>query len=228
MPAMVQDARVFAADEGRGSKVTMRGDASVARSRVTASGDIAEALGAMRGELLRFAHMQLRDRDGAEDAVQDAMLAAVAGAARFDGRSSLKTWVFGILRNKIVDRLRALTRSVGVGSLAADGDDTAAWERLFDEREHWAQGAAPVRWQDPEAALGSSEFYAVFETCMERLPATTARAFAMREVLGLETAEICDRLSITSGNFHVLMHRARLCLRECIDERWFRLGGGPC
>ena len=208
--------------------MTSRGDGSAARDRTADGGDIAGALGAMRGELLRFAHMQLRDRDGAEDVVQDAMLAAIAGASRFDGRASVKTWVFGILRNKIVDRLRAVKRSVSVGSLASDGDDTAAWERLFDGREHWAQGAAPVRWQDPDAALGSGEFHAVFETCMERLPATTARAFAMREVLGLDAAEICTRLSITRNNFHVLMHRARLCLRECIDERWFRLGGGPC
>ncbi len=194
----------------------------------TVASEIVAALGGMRGDLLRFAHLQLRDLDGAEDVVQDAMMAAVAGAPGFDGRSSARTWVFGILRNKIVDRLRTLQRSVSVGSLAIDGDDTAAWERLFDEREHWAVGAAPVRWQDPDAALGSSEFYAVFELCMERLPVTTARAFAMREVLGLEAAEICTRLAITRNNFHVLMHRARLCLRACIDERWYRLGGGAC
>ena len=194
-------------------------------ARVTA---LHASLGALRGDLLRFAAVQLRDRDGAEDVVQEALAAALAGAAGFDGRSTAKTWVFGILRFKIIDRLRSARRSVNVGSLSDDGDHTRTWERLFDERGHWTDAATPAAWREPDAALRDGEFYAVFEACLEQLPDTAARAFAMRELLGLSTQEICSSLAITSNHFHVLMHRARLVLRECIDARWFSIGAAGC
>ena len=186
------------------------------------------SLGALRGDLLRFASLQLRDRDGAEDVVQETLAAALAGAAGFDGRSTAKTWVFGILRFKIIDRIRVARRSVNVGSLSEDGDHTRAWERLFDERGHWTEESTPTAWREPDAALSDAEFYAVFEICLERLPDTTAKVFVMRELLGLDTQEICATLAITSNHLHVLMHRARLVLRECIDARWFSAGAGGC
>lgn len=175
----------------------------------------------LRRDMLRFARLQLRDDHQAEDAVQDALAAALAGSERFASRASLKTWVLSILKNKILDTFRQRARR---REQALD-DDMATHEHdiqgHFDETGHWAPEAKPADWGNPEQALASRQFWVVFEACLTRLPEVPARAFMMRELMGLETADICGELGITANHCGVLMHRARLGLRACLGERWF-------
>jgi RNA polymerase sigma-70 factor (ECF subfamily) len=173
----------------------------------------------MRPQMLRFARLQLRSDDAAEDAVQEALLAAHTGADKFAGAASAKTWVFSILKNKIIDELRRRMREGKVMDFAADAEEAEALEGLFDQRGHWA--TPPAAWANPEAALDKQQFWIGFEACLDGVPEKYGRVFMMREILGLETDEICKELSISTSNCWVLLHRARLGLRECLSRRWF-------
>jgi RNA polymerase sigma-70 factor (ECF subfamily) len=170
-------------------------------------------LEAERAYLLRYAGLQLRDPHAAEDAVQETLLAALAGEAGFQGRANLRTWLTGILKHKIVDAIRRRGREA-----AADAD-TTDFDALFAGDGHWQE--APRNWGDPDAAFEQKRFFAALEACLERLPGRTAQAFMMREHLGLETGEICKELAITPTHCWVLLYRARMALRECLEKNWF-------
>lgn len=172
-------------------------------------------LAALRPQLLRFARLQLRSDAAAEDAVQDALVSAMAGADGFAGAAALKTWVFSILRNKIVDEIRRRAREPEIDPV----DDEAEIDEHFAADGHWAD--MPATWANPEASLEQSQFWTIFEACLDGLHAKPARVFMMREFLGLGTEEICKELAISTSNCWVLLHRARLGLRECLALRWF-------
>lgn len=170
---------------------------------------------AERAYLLRYASLQLRDRHAAEDAVQETLLAALTGEPGFAGRAKLRTWLTGILKHKIVDAIRRASREA---PLAAQGDASER-DALFDARGHWID--APAAWSDPDASLEQKQFFAALRQCLEGLPAKTAQAFLLREHLGLETAEICKALGVTATHCWVLLYRARMALRECLQSNWF-------
>lgn len=198
-------------------------------SRTEKPGFSAEALISLRTDMLRFAQLQLRNRETAEDMVQEAIEGALRNASSFAGNSSLKTWVFAILRNRIVDHLRQAGRTVPMSSLVEDGDDwQERLEAMFNERGHWRSDARPAPWPDPEESMHSRQFWVVFETCLDHLPENTGRVFMMREFLGLESDEICAQLGISTSNCHVILHRARLKLRGCLGTGWRNSGGEKC
>lgn len=178
--------------------------------------DFRSRLESERPYLLRYASLQLRDSSLAEDAVQETLVAALAGEATFQGRANLRTWLTGILKHKIIDAIRRLTRDAGA---APAGQDSVEFDALFVDNGHWAD--PPAAWSDPDASLEQKRFFAALETCLERLPKKTAQAFMMREHLGLETAEICKELAITATHCWVLLYRARIALRECLEKDWF-------
>ncbi len=186
-------------------------------------------LAAIRTDLLRFARLQLRDAAAAEDAVQEALLAALANAQQFAGRAQAKTWVFGILRNKIVDVIRQQSRSSNVSSFS-NGEQSLdeTFETLFRENAHWTPASRPHDWGSPEAALRQQHFWHVFEACLTHLPENTARVFMMREFLDFETPEVCQELGITVSNCNVILHRARNALRLCLERGWFTSGEKTC
>jgi RNA polymerase sigma-70 factor (ECF subfamily) len=180
---------------------------------------------AIRRDMLRFARMQLRDSGAAEDMVQEALMAAMTGAKSFAGRSAFKTWMFAILRNKIVDHIRASSREICSSDLVRSSDMDAGLEDfdvLFKQGGHWNPDDRPATWSDPEAAFEQDAFWTVFDVCMNNLPEHIARVYTMRELLELETDEICAALNITSNNCFVILHRARLGLRVCLENRWFQ------
>jgi RNA polymerase sigma-70 factor (ECF subfamily) len=174
-----------------------------------------EQLEGLRPYLLRYASLHLRNRDAAEDAVQETLVAALAGEAAFAGRSNLRTWATGILKHKIIDTIR---RSGREQPLEGE-EDTADFDALFDQRGHWHEH--PEAWNEPDGALQQKQFIAALERCLEGLPPRTAQAFLLREHMGLETAEICKELGITSTHCWVLLYRARMALRECLEKTWF-------
>ena len=165
-----------------------------------------------RPYLLRYASLQLRDAHAAEDAVQETLLAALAGEAGFGERASLRTWLTGILKHKIIDAIRRASREAP----AASEDE---FDALFDQRGHWLE--MPGAWAAPDASLEQQRFFAALEACLKRLPHKIAQAFMMREHLGFETDEICKELAITPTHCWVLLYRARMALRECLNKEWF-------
>lgn len=183
----------------------------------------------LRRDMLKFAQLQLRDDCLAEDVVQEAIAAALAGGKEFGGRSALKTWVFAILRNKIVDAIRQRSRCINVSALTPEEEGLdEAFEALFKPNARWTPEARPKDWGDPEEAMRQEEFWEVFDACLKHLPENTARVFMMREFLEFETGEICTELSITTSNCHVILHRARNGLRRCLEKNWFAPGEQAC
>jgi RNA polymerase sigma-70 factor (ECF subfamily) len=186
--------------------------------------DLVGAINAQRGYLLRVAQLQLRDRDQAEDVVQETLLAALEGLAKFSGKSSVKTWLTGILKHKIVDAIRRKAREPAVGNLLqeADIEDLDVFFNDHD-RDHWE--TRPAEWRNPERDLEERQFLDMLDFCLEKLPPNTARVFMLREVMELESDEICQELRITSTNLWVILYRARMLLRKCLEQNWFAAPG---
>jgi RNA polymerase sigma-70 factor (TIGR02943 family) len=179
----------------------------------------ADQLGALRQDLLRYAQLQLRNEAWAEDVVSETLLASLEKPESFDNRSQLKTWLIGILKYKILDKFRHNKREVALPDNEDASDSDILEGLLFKADGHFE--TPPSDWGDPLSQLNRQEFFAVLEACMEKLPAQLGRLFLMREWLELSSEEICKELGLTSTNFYVQLHRARLRLRECLDIHWF-------
>ncbi|GAB4466810.1 MAG: RNA polymerase factor sigma-70 [Burkholderiaceae bacterium] len=176
-------------------------------------------LGGMRPLLLKLARLQLRNDAWAEDVVSETMLAAIEQAKNFQARSKVRTWVIGILKHKIVDQLRRQMREVSIEAQIESGE-LEDFDELFNQEGRRLQ---PVQsWGDPEALLSRQEFFEVLQACVDRLPPSLGRIFLMREWLEYETPQICKELNITPTNCNVMLFRARMRLRECIDLNWNR------
>ncbi len=179
-----------------------------------------------RGYLLRYATARLRDGTQAEEVVQEALLAALAGIDSFSGQSTLRTWLTAILKFKIIDLQRDLIsdRTHFVSATAEDDSADPEWlERQFDHTGHWNKQFA--EWHNPDQALEQKQFFAAFEQCMDKLPKAAGRVFFKREVMGADTEEICKEEGISSSNCWVMLHRARVSLRECLERNWFAGAG---
>jgi len=187
-----------------------------------------EYLEALRRQMHKFATLQLSDSHLAEDAVQEALLGALKNAKSFTGRAALKTWVFAILKNKIADVLRQKQRLVYASSLMHEDEESEDFSEFFNVKGFWQTDERPATWGNPEDALDQGQFWNVFEICLENLPGKQGRVFMMKEFVELDANEICVEVNITVSNLNVLLHRARLRLRECLENRWFTQGGQAC
>ncbi len=167
-------------------------------------------------QLFRYAIVRVGDREAARDLVQETFLAAVRARGRFAGRSSPGTWLTGILKHKIVDHFRKRSREPADAGLDPE-------EGRFQEDGRWKD--PPALWkQDPSLVLGRRQFWEILHRCLAELPPRRAGVFTLRELEGLATEELCKQLEITPTNLWVLLHRARLALRECLEQHGF--GGG--
>lgn len=174
-----------------------------------------------RPYLVRYALAQLRDRQQAEEAVQEALLAALESIGTFAGKSSLRTWLTSILRFKVIDLQRRATadRSHVEFDEGTTAEDKAWLDEIFDATGHWRE--APQSWSNPAGALEQRRFWEAFERCLGRLPHMGSRVFFKREVLGEDTEAICKDEAITASNCWVILHRSRLALRACLEKSWF-------
>ena len=177
----------------------------------------------LRVQMLKFALLQLSDQHQAEDAVQDALVGALKNSSSFGRRAALKTWVFAILKNKIADILRKRTRMKEASSFFRDGEEGDG-NTIFDTKGFWKEEERPVAWAQPMEAVKNDHFWLVFDTCLNELPENQAQVFMMREFIELESNEICESLDISTSNLHVLLYRARLRLRDCLENNWFTEG----
>jgi RNA polymerase sigma-70 factor, ECF subfamily len=168
--------------------------------------------------LFRYALMRMRNRDQAENLVQETFLAALQGQSSFRGKSSEKTWMVGILKHKIIDQFRKSIREKSVTELQNDEEQTI--DQFYDNVGQPRQ--YPKEWMpDPAASLHSKEFWQVFRSCLNELPERTANAFVLREIEGMTTEEICEEIDVTPTNLWVMLHRARLQLRAGLEKQWF-------
>lgn len=186
------------------------------------SNQLSEALLAEhRPVLFRYALLQLKDNELADDAVQETLLAAWQSSANFEGKAGLRTWLIGILKHKIADHWRRNSREAILSDfdqIDVDADE-AEEDAFFMSNGHWNGG--PSTWNDPEAAFAQQEFWAIYEICHSNLPPKMAQVFMLRELVGLEAEEVCRETGLSDANYWVTMHRARLRLRECLEIRWF-------
>jgi len=174
--------------------------------------------------LYSYAFSRVRNETTAEDIVQETLLAAIQGYDKFTGDASEKTWLTGILKHKIIDHFRRSGREC---DLTESERDMSSYEYLFDRKDewpgHWKNELAPVDWKaTPEEVLRESEFQGILTHCLGELPERIANAFTMREVDGFTSEEICEVLAVSPNNYWIMLHRARLHLRRCIEFNWFR------
>lgn len=175
--------------------------------------------------LFRFAMLRVRDPGVAEEVVQDTLVAALQARERFSGKSSERSWLTGILKHKIIDHFRRITRERPV-------DDVQPWtdehEELFDADGHWRMtgGSSPTEWDlSPSRTLEQKEFFEALAQCLSKLPRRIADAFTLRELEEMRTDEICKALNISPTNLWVMLHRARVQLRRCVQLNWFNRRG---
>jgi len=171
--------------------------------------------------LFRFAVARLRDRDAAEEVVQETFLAALRARERFTGASTERTWLVGILKNKVVDRIRRSVRDRPLPGVAASDDVTDA---VFD-RGYWR--SRPQAWpRHADAIAEDREFREALAGCLNRLPDRMGLAVRLRDADGIETDEICNILEVSATNLATLLYRARMRLRQCLEQSWRRERGG--
>jgi RNA polymerase sigma-70 factor (ECF subfamily) len=170
--------------------------------------------------LFRFALLRLKNPEAAEEVVQETFLSALKGRERFQGKASERTWMVGILKNKIFDHFRRSSREQQATEPAVD----AALEQCFNDKGRWKE--LPASWSmNPADLFEKREFWKVFTECFDKLPDRLSRAFSMVEMDGLKSGEVCKVLDLTATNLWVMLHRVRVRLRNCLDSNWFNVKG---
>ena len=173
--------------------------------------------------LFKYALARLRDPARAEDMVQETFLAALKGGKSFAGRSAEKSWLVGILKNKICDYYRRASRETSFTDMEFYSDEES--ERFVPDglsKDAWVHELGPLEWSsDPGASLDSQQFWKTFHDCSNKMPKNVATVFNLREVDGVESREICSLLNISESNLWVMLHRARMALRRCLETNWF-------
>ena len=171
--------------------------------------------------LYRYALFRVQNAQVAEDLVQETLIAALRARDGFAGRSTVRTWLFGILKHKIIDHIRKVSRErphEDIEFLMNMSDD------IFDGRGGWK--AKPAEWTtDPALLFQQHEFWEILQACMLALPPRLNQAFTLRELDGLSTEEVRKILQVSATNGGVMLHRARMRLRECLERKWFDENG---
>lgn len=166
--------------------------------------------------LFRYAYMRLRHEEMARDTVQDTLTAAWQARGGFEGRASVRTWLVGILKHKITDQIRRQVRE-RKSNEQVQSDPTSDF---FDAGGAWRQ--PPRDWRaDPEQLIEDKQFLQVLNDCIGNLSSQQREVFTLRELNGESTQTVCNACGISTTNLHVIMHRARLALRRCLEMHWF-------
>ncbi len=188
-------------------------------------GAFADLISRYSSPLLRVAMTYTGSRAVAEEVVQETWLGVLHGLDRFEGRSSLKTWIFKILTNIAATRAARERRSVPFSALAVreaeDGEPSVDMDRFFPPDHdrwpgHWALG--PTRWEPPEARLLGGEVREFMLREIHRLPPAQRTVIALRDIEGWSAEDVCDALEVSEGNQRVLLHRARSKVRAALEE----------
>ena len=169
------------------------------------------------GDLMyRYTLVRVKDASAAEEIVQVTFFAALQATGSFAGRSSEKSWLFGILKHKILDHFREIKKNRPLDLNLQDDQDPFE----YDQNGHWKK--MPQNWQlDPEKSAENQELTEALATCMDGLSDKFRQVFVLKEIEGLSTEEICKDFDIKPTNLWVILHRARNQLKKCLEIHWF-------
>jgi RNA polymerase sigma-70 factor (TIGR02943 family) len=174
-------------------------------------------------EFFRFAIYRVKNREVAEDLVQETFLSALKSLKNFRRDCPEKSWLYNILRNKIIDHFRKKTnQEIKQSSTAVELDDDSFFMQYFKKGgQQWSSGAAPENWDiAADKILEREEFMQFLMLCISLLPETWAKVFSLKNIEDSSTKEICKELDITPSNLWTIIHRAKLQLRGCLEKRW--------
>jgi RNA polymerase sigma-70 factor (ECF subfamily) len=174
--------------------------------------------------LFKHALIRLRDPVKAEDMVQETFLVALKSGDTFAGKASAKSWLRGILKNKICDYYRTASRETSFTDMEFYSDEES--DRFVANgpfQGGWIHELGPIEWStEPGASLDKEVFWKTFHNCTSKMPTKIVTAFTLRELDGIESKEICSMLNISERNLWVMLHRARMALRRCLEINWFK------
>ncbi len=171
-------------------------------------------------QLFRYSILHVTDQELSKDLVQDTFLSAWKNIEKFRGEASPKNWLFTILKNKITDHYRKVATRQKAQPIS---NNDHIENPFFDEEDHWKTGLYPQPWSvNFENAAETEEFFQVFKSCGSKLKSIQNSVFVMKYVDGLKSSEICKVLRISSSNYWVLIHRAKLQLRACLEKTWIK------
>lgn len=169
--------------------------------------------------LFSYAMMHLRNDAIAEELVQDTFVSALGSVQNFKGLSTERSWLVAILKHKIIDYIRRVGRE---RKYFEDVENDAEAAAAFNEIGHWS--VEPGAWAgNPADAFEQKAFFSQLNDCISRLPEQQSKVFVLRELSELSTDELCKALNVTTTNLWVLLHRARLRLRQCLESNWFEV-----
>lgn len=169
--------------------------------------------------LFHFTYARVGDKETAKDLVQETFLAALRNLDNYKGEISEKNWLFTIIKNKIIDHYRKRSTII----LSELEDLFQQSESFFDENDQWKKNSAPKEWNvGYSMPVESDEFNEILNKCIERLNELSRIVFSMKYLDEKESDEICKELSITSSNYWVIIHRAKLQLRSCLEKNWIK------
>ena len=167
-------------------------------------------------ELYSWAYHKTKQKEAAQDLVQETFIVAYEKLDQFKNKSSIKTWLFGILKNKIADYFRTLVKQ----NITRISEDNYSY--FFDSGGKWKTNQQPQNWEEESHLLDNPEFITILEFCKEKLPALWFSIIELKYITQKKGKEICQELSISETNYWQIMHRAKLSLRSCIDDNWFK------
>jgi RNA polymerase sigma-70 factor (TIGR02943 family) len=169
--------------------------------------------------LFNYAFRRVSDEELSKDLLQETYLAAWRNRNSFRGESSVKNWLFLILKTKIIDHFRKLNSNTVVSEVNREHDDGT----YFDSEEHWRKGMYPAAFSvNFQSEFESREFIKVFDSCGKKLKQVQHAVFVMKYVDDLDSEEICKIMGLTSSNYWVLIHRAKVQLRACLEKNWMQ------
>ncbi len=173
--------------------------------------------------LFNYAIVRVNDQEKAEDLVQETFLAGLKAKDNFQGKSSERTWLISILKRKVIDtyRKRYASKETSMGEYEQDISDGDFYRDEDPFKGHWLEGKGPHSHSlMPEGELEKEELMKIIQLCISHLPPNLASAFVMKMIDEAESDEVCKELGITPSNLWVMLHRARLKMRQCIENKW--------
>lgn len=168
-------------------------------------------------ELYSFALSRVNDSDLAKDLVQDTFLSGLNNLSGFRGESAEKTWLYSILKNKIIDHYRKKKNTQSI-------ENTMVAENyFFEESGHWSDNKPKNDWEAKNTdTINSDEFLSVLQQCKKKMTELQQAVFTLKIQEEMESEMVCKELGITSSNYWVILHRAKLQLRECLEKNWIK------
>lgn len=175
--------------------------------------------------LYSLAMMKTGSRETSQDLVQEVFLSAIKAKDTFSGRSSERTWLTAILQNKVIDFYRKKDILKDASDYLAETDHsfhTAFFESAVESYGHWRQDTAPHTWaESADAAMKKKEFYKILHYCINKMPPKLIPAFVAKYIDGEDTEKVCKELDLSSSNYWVMIHRAKVLMRRCLEKSWF-------